>query len=162
MRLLKYPIPMFSNFLVKSFGIHLFFRIFYDEIWVYKSRIPWRNYSKFCDRFRFWLVFSLYLQPLTELLCKGCVLNHNEWPHVVPRVGLLSESLYSTLTLFLLVQRLHSTRTHTCASPPSCRRALKTANRLCCASSAWKVVNRESESVLTLRSRAAASFIIDL
>lgn len=56
---------------------------------------------------------------------------------------------------------------HTCASPslqqdsfsfPSY--VLKTANRLCCASSVWEVVNRELEWVSTLWSRAAAILII--
>lgn len=101
--------------------------------------------------------FSLNLQPLTELLCKGCMLNHNKWPHVVQRVGLLSESLYSTLMLFLLVLWLHSTHTHICASPsllqesisfPSYRR--KTAHLPCCASSAWEVVNKGSNWISVL------------
>lgn len=79
----------------------------------------WRRCSGFAELFVDcgWC-FSLNLQPLTEPLCKGCVLNHNKWPHVVQRVGFLSESLYSTLMLFLLVLWLHSTHTHMCFTLP--------------------------------------------
>lgn len=66
-----------------------------------------------------WCVFFLNLQPLAELLRKGCTLNHNKWPHVVRWVGFLSEWLYSTLMPFLLVQSPHSTRTCVCFTLPS-------------------------------------------
>lgn len=136
---------------------------FYVEIRVYKSlwfpaetKLSSVTGSGFAELFVDcgWC-FSLNLQPLTELVCKGCVLNHNKWPHVVQRVGFLSESLYSTLLLSSSYSDCIPLA-HTCASLslqqdsfsfPSY--VLKTANRLCCASSAWEVVNRELEWVST-------------